>query len=280
MQRLSVVVAVVSAIAFIPNAFAADLPVKAPPVPVVASYNWNGFYIGANIGGGWGNRSVDYLPNDPASAALFRPAAGGAPPSISFDTSGALGGLQLGYNWQFNRNWLIGIETDFDWLGMKGSGSSTNSVNGVDPIAATVDEHVKWFGTTRARLGYLPTNRLLTYVTGGLAYGKVEHSGFYTQGGAGFNSTLSGFSVLCGGTTCFSGASSSTAVGWTLGGGLEYAVWQNWTVKAEYLYVSLNGKSVTETALAFTAGNLPASFNANYNRTNFNVARVGINYRF
>ncbi len=67
--------------------------------------------------------------------------------------------------------------------------------------------------------------------------------------------------------------------GWTLGGGLEYALWQKWTVKAEYLYVSLNGNSVTETALS-SGGFLPASFNANFSRTNFNIVRVGLNYQF
>jgi outer membrane immunogenic protein len=65
-----------------------------------------------------------------------------------------------------------------------------------------------------------------------------------------------------------------------LGGGLEYAFWQKWTLNAEYLYVSLDSKSVTETAVAVLPGTPPASFNANLNRTSFNVARVGLNYRF
>ena len=270
--------AAVAVIGFASVASAADMPVKAPVAPVAVPYNWTGFYVGANIGGGWGSRSVDYTANDPLATLFLLPA-------VSFNTSGVIGGLQLGYNWQFNRNWLIGIETDFDGSGMKGPGSSSGNRLDQNPFTATVDEHIKWFGTVRARLGYLPADNLLAYVTGGLAYGRVEHTGSYVNNnssGFSITNTVGGttFNVTCNGNvTCFTGSSSSMATGWTLGGGLEYAVWQHWTLRAEYLYVSLYGKSVTETALA-SPGNTPASFNANYSRTNFNVARVGVNYRF
>lgn len=284
MRRLLVAfIAAASAVAFTQVASAADLPRKAPayapPPPPV--YSWTGFYIGANIGGGWGERDVHYSPNDPASNVIFGDPIESPPAGESFKTSGVLGGLQLGYNWQFNRNWLVGLETDFDWSGMKGSASTTF---GTFPITTTVDEHIKWFGTVRARLGYLPMDNLLAYVTGGFAYGKVDHTGAYANdsvGGAYGIGNNGGFSVVCGPGTCFAGSSSDVATGWTVGGGLEYAFWNNLTLKAEYLYVSLANKSVTETALGvFTLGTLPASFDANFSRTNFNVARVGVNYRF
>jgi outer membrane immunogenic protein len=73
------------------------------------------------------------------------------------------------------------------------------------------------------------------------------------------------------------------ATGWTAGAGFEYAIWKNVTFKAEYLYVSLGSDSVTETALAvdpFSPADARSSFNANFSRTNFNVARVGLNYHF
>jgi outer membrane immunogenic protein len=244
--------------------------------------NWSGLYVGANVGGGWGSgRSVNYSPNDPSSVLFFGPVMG-APPAASFDSSGALGGLQLGYNWQFNRNWLAGIETDFDWSGIRGSGSSTGATIVGNPFVATVDEQVKWFGTVRARLGYLPTNNLLTYVTGGFAYGQVDHTGNWINNGAPFGSHNGGFGVTCGGsgTTCFAGSSSSMTTGWTAGAGFEYALLQNITVKAEYLYVSLGGKSLTETAVVPFAGTTPMSFNANYGNTSFSVARAGFNYHF
>jgi outer membrane immunogenic protein len=242
--------------------------------------SWTGFYIGANVGGGWGSRDVDYTGNDPASAVLT---TNGVVIPQSFNTSGALGGLQLGYNWQFNRNWLIGFETDFDWSNMKGSTANTFTLpNGGPLVTEAVDERIKWFGTVRARLGYLPTDNLLAYVAGGFAYGRVDHSGSWVNNSPiGIVGSLGGFSLSCGGPgqTCFAGSSSHTATGWTVGGGLEYAFWQRWTVKAEYLYVSLESTSVTESALTFAAGTLPTSYNANF-RTNFNVARGGVNYRF
>jgi outer membrane immunogenic protein len=292
MHRSSIVwLAAVACVGLVDAASAADMPPKAPiyKAPPVIAMNWTGFYIGANVGGGWGSRSVDYAANDPATAVLFAPGGGGAPPSTSFTSSGALGGLQLGYNWQLNRNWLVGLETDFDWSGLKGSGSSTGIVTGAfplgpNPFTATADEHIKWFGTVRARLGYLPADNLLAYVTGGFAYGRVERTGSYVSNSATAFGLLpvGGFGLSCAaGATCFAGSSSSVAAGWTAGGGLEYAFWKNLTLKAEYLYVSLDSKSVTETALAvINPGDKPSSFNANYNRTSFNVARVGVNYRF
>ena len=278
-----VALAAVAVFGFASVASAADLSRKAPPYsqPPPLAYSWTGLYFGANIGGGWGNRHVDFSPNDPLATALFNNVNGGPPPT-SFNTSGVLGGLQLGYNWQLSDNWLVGLETDFDWSGMKGSGSSSGTVKRFSPFTNTVDEKVGWFGTVRARLGYLPTSNLLAYVTGGFAYGKAEHNGSYntTVGFVGNNPGPNSFVCPGAGGPCFSGSSSDVATGWTLGGGLEYAFWQKWTLKAEYLYVSLDSKSVTETAVAVLPGTPPASFNANFNRTSFNVARVGLNYRF
>jgi outer membrane immunogenic protein len=131
-------------------------------------------------------------------------------------------------------------------------------------------------------LGYLPTDNLLAYFTGGFAYGRVEHTGNYAIGNGVVVGDIGGFSHFCAGpATCFAGSSSGVVGGWTLGGGLEYVFWQKWTLKAEYIYISLDTRSVTEAALAVnTPGATPSSFNANFSRINFNVARVGLNYRF
>jgi outer membrane immunogenic protein len=83
------------------------------------TYNWTGFYIGGNVGGGWGDRDLNLAPNDPAAAGVF--AFGGTPAPASFKFSHLLGGLQLGYNWQCSPKWLVGIETDFNWTDFKGS---------------------------------------------------------------------------------------------------------------------------------------------------------------
>jgi outer membrane immunogenic protein len=203
-----------------------------------------------------------------------------------------LGGLQLGYNYQFNRNWLVGLETDFDGTGMKGSGSMSDSAGA---FFSSPGERIDWFGTVRARLGYLPADNLLVYVTGGLAYGDVERTGAFTVlpgNGVAFSNNGTGFACHAGpgvsivngvvitSPTCFAGASRDIATGWTLGGGLEYAFSQRWTVKAEYLYVSLGGKSVNEIGAPNPNSTTPSSVNASFSHTNFNVARVGVNYRF
>ena len=284
MRYLSIgILAAVSMSSSIDLGAAADLPTKAPIAPANVGINWTGFYVGANVGGGRDTRNVDYLANDPGSAILFT-IPGARPPALSFKDSGAVGGLQLGYNWQFNRNWLIGVETDFDWSGIKGSQTGGGIIAGVAPFATSNDERLKWFGTVRGRFGFLPVDSLLVYATGGFAYGRVEHNGNYTNtsSGATLLNSAGGFGFLCSpGQTCFSGSSSERATGWTLGGGLEYAFWTNWTLKAEYLYLSLEGKSLTESApRVFISGDIPSSLNTSYSRINLNIGRVGLNYRF
>ena len=131
----------------------------------------------------------------------------------------------------------------------------------------------------RARLGFLPIDNLLLFGTGGFAYGRLERTASFSYPGSGYGLGIGGPpNVNCNApATCFAGSSSDVATGWTVGGGVEYAVWQRWTVKAEYLYVSLKGDSVTEVALGVTQ---PASLTATFGRANFNIARVGANYRF
>jgi outer membrane immunogenic protein len=283
-MRLFSPVAITSltALGLVQIASANDLPRKAPAAPVVApAYNWTGFYIGGNVGGGWGSRDVSFAPNDPGTQFLF---LSGAPPPSSFDINGVPGGLQLGYNWQFDRNWLLGVETDFNGSGLKGSTLSPGTLGigpNLFPFMVNADEHIKWFGTVRARLGFLPTGYLLAYITGGFAYGQVERT-VTLNSPAGIGTGGFSFDCVSASLNCFSGSSSSTRIGWTVGGGLEYAIWPRWTLKAEYLYVSLDSDSnLTATALAaFPSNPAPASFNANYSRANFNVARAGLNYRF
>ena len=283
MRRLSIAVAAISAIAFAQVASAADLPRKAPAAPPPAPvFGWTGFYAGLNVGYGWGSADIDsYSANDPAMVAWFN--AFGTPPLMALKPSGVLGGLQLGYNWQLGSNWLVGLETDFNWSDINGSSSVGGLIAGVVPFSVTAEDRVKWFGTVRARLGYLPVDKLLAYVTGGFAYGRVQQAATYVNNSAGvFFSSSGSYSFQCNsGQTCLAGSSSTTATGWTLGGGLEYAIWQRWTLRAEYLHISLSSRSVTETALMIgNPGDVAPSFNANFSRTTFNVTRVGANYRF
>jgi outer membrane immunogenic protein len=275
-----------------PFARAADMPLKAA-APTPLATDWTGFYAGANAGYGWGDRSITYTPNDEATTILFIAGSvfGGnsTPSAASLRSSGAIGGLQIGYNWQFNNRWLAGVEADFDWAGMKGSASGNGNrfTPPFAPVSDSVDEQIKWFGTVRARLGYLPAENFITYITGGLAYGKVDHTASYTNNSPAFQlgpSVTDPFNTaLCNANaTCFMSASSSVVPGWTLGTGFEYALWGNVTLKAEYLYVSLQGAPVRVTAVRSANGppEVPATYQADFGRTTFNTARIGLNYRF
>jgi outer membrane immunogenic protein len=198
------------------SASAADIqraPAKAP-VYVPPVYNWTGFYIGINGGGGWGHSDFS------------------APFAGSTNTSGGLVGGTLGYNWQMNQ-FVFGLETDLDWSNIRGS-----SVCGA---GFSCEARNNWLGTFRGRIGYAAWDRFLPYVTGGLAYGGIKTS-------------VAGV-----------GDSSTSKAGWTLGGGVEYAIAGPWTAKVEYLHVDLgSGGSVLGSSTNFRS----------------NIVRAGLNYRF
>jgi outer membrane immunogenic protein len=279
--RRSIILAVAAIATTASTTFAADMTVKTPAA--APTWSWSGFYAGVNIGGAWGSHNVTFAPNDPATAGLF--ALGAAAPPASFRTSGGLGGLQFGYNWQIERHWLVGLETDFDWSGIKGSALNPYQSVVLGSQSMPVSERIPWFGTARARFGFLPTENLLAYVTGGLVYAEVDHAGNYTNSSGGFTDCSFPFAANCVvGVPCFAGSPSGTATGWSAGGGLELAVSQHFSLKAEYLYLSLASRSINELATSLIpgggAGQIPASFTASFNRTNLNVARAGVNYRF
>jgi outer membrane immunogenic protein len=281
--------AAVAVIGFASITHAADLPIKVQPQfpPPTPTYSWTGFYVGANAGYGLKEDQATFTPNDPASQAITctGPNGGTCPPPASFNIQGAVGGLQAGYNWQFNQNWLLGLETDFDWSGMQGSGSSSFILG--DALTTyfssfQAGESVKWFGTVRGRFGFLPANNILLYGTGGFAYGRVDENVALNTSPVGNNLSFGGFSFNCAGIpNCFLGSSSRIAAGWTLGGGIELLLWQNVSLKAEYLYVDLGGHSVNVVAQSAPfVGTAPSSFTAAYSAVGFNVLRAGLNWKF
>ena len=189
-------------------AMAADMPVKAPPpmAPLPPAISWNGFYIGANVGGAWTNNDENFTVN-------------GVPVTVggsgSDNNAGVVGGGQLGYNWQIN-NWLIGFEGDFNGSSQKRSNTFIEPVFG-DTI--DTEARINWFATARGRLGYV-NGPWLWYVTGGGAW--VNFKGSIT------NATL-GTSI----------SSETTRSGWTVGGGVEWMFVPNWSAKLEYLFIDV-----------------------------------------
>jgi outer membrane immunogenic protein len=196
-----------------------------------------------------------------------------------------LAGGQVGFNWQVNAAWVLGIEADIDWANLKGSGSSFFHLGSTENTTANATETVTSFGTVRGRVGFLPTAPLMIFGTGGLAYGTVTSNLLVPNNipaATGSSGNVGGFSYSCsaGGPACFTGNSSTTRVGWTVGAGAEYLITNNWSVKAEYLYAALGRFNSNATTSVALGGTTPSSFNANYGSINLNIVRVGVNYKF
>ena len=261
MKRLVLSAAALAASAM--AASAADLPMRSPPpapyypAPV---YSWTGFYVGANLGGAFDNKSGALVPNGFS-----------APLAISNNDadSGFIGGGQAGYNWQ-NGTFVYGVETDIDYINLGGSGStSTATANfGGTTLTTRREDGDGFLGTVRGRIGYAGFDRTLLYVTGGLAYGdfgsRYTSATFATAGGL----TAATYGV---------GDNDDVRVGWTIGAGLEYAITPNISVKGEYLYADLGRKNYT--LVGTSVGTQGTGFSAHSDGST-SIARVGLNYKF
>jgi len=224
--------------------------------------SWTGFYAGLNAGAAWGTASKDSIFNAPVPPYAAADVTGiSSTASQSLNTSGFTGGVQLGYNLQ--RGSLVwGVESDFQYLGLNGSNNLTASFPSTPASVYSVATSVStdWLFTARGRVGWTVHNALL-YGTAGFAVGHQK----FTQSIA----LLAPFVVTNSG--------SDTRIGWTVGGGVEYALDPDWSIKAEYLYVDL-GKPPASTGTIS-----PASAGV-YDQTSahlaFSIARLGVNRRF
>lgn len=256
------------------SAFAADLPSrKAPPayVPPPPPLTWNGFYAGLNLGGGWSANSgrnlvsaywdpnyqfggQGFYPNESTGTNLFFLPNN----NQSGSNGGVIGGLQIGYNFQFNPSIVVGVETDFQGSSLSGQGPSNyafypspfltpgslSANSALIPVAAINGGNLAldYIGTVRGRAGWLFTPTLLVYGTAGFAYGGVQA----------WNQT-------------------NIRSGWTAGGGLEWMFAPNWSAKVEYLYADLQSGGITGTF----------GYNYGYHfHPEINIVRAGVNYHF
>lgn len=219
-----VILAGVSALAVVTMmgaANAADLPRRRAEMPVKApaympAFSWTGFYVGINGGGGFGRSNWSAL-------------------GTNLDTSGGLVGGTVGYNWQAGQT-VFGLEGDVDWSGIKGS----DACGGL-----ACETKNDWLGTFRGRVGYA-FNRVMPYVTGGLAVGNVKAS-------------------------TINGSNDETRAGWTLGAGIEANIVGPWSAKIEYLYADLGKTTCSTCGLGATPTDV--DFHTN-------IVRAGINYHF
>lgn len=241
----------------------------APAPAPSCDYTWTGFYVGLNVGYGWGNAETRFDPL-PDAATFFLL----VPQTHDADPDGVIGGGQVGFNWQWNKWLVFGAEADFqgsDMDGTKTAGPLFDILGGMPPDAVSsflsTQEGTDWFGTVRGRIGFTPLCRLLIYATGGLAYGNVHYAAdtFYV-----FNTpTILTHAV----------SFDRTSAGWTVGGGLEYALSHHWSLKAEYLYYDLGDHSATGLEIANGVPSPPFAVHYNWDTTG-NIVRGGLNFKF
>jgi len=303
---------------------------RRPVVVAAPVWTWTGFYIGGNIGYSWGRGSTDVAGSGrtfifPGFAGLFSnfpgfPANTGFAGSNTTRLNGVVGGGQIGYNFQFTPNWVLGFETDIQGSGERGSSTFVNPfstqlcglattdgtiftcnpnvpANGI--VGTAYEARINWFGTVRGRLGYLITDQVLLYGTGGLAYGQVKLSGITSVNGSTDFTSLQSMGIPAGvyaftpGGTVFN--ASKTTVGFTVGGGIEgkcsYWLPVGWTWKLEYLYVDLGSldtmtpfpSAVPQFGLLLPGITYATPFTgAITTHTHFtdSVVRIGLNYKF
>ena len=153
-------IAIVSTVAAMSMASAADLPTKAPAYapPAAAPYSWTGSYIGGHFGYAWGSDPIDLTP-----VTAFP--TGTVPLSLADNPRGVLAGIQYGTNWQFNR-FVLGCDSDFSFSDIKASQTVVTAPGGI-ATTSSGEQKLDWLSTTRGRVGYLLTDNLLLYGTGG-----------------------------------------------------------------------------------------------------------------
>lgn len=257
-QSLRIAAAVVAVLSA--PAIGADIARMAPPLPPIQQspppvWVWTGFYGGANVGYGWENAGS---PTFSGSSPLIPVLQGMATDGLRYEGQGALGGIQIGYNHLVWPRVVVGVETDIQLAGIRRSGQATNVLG--TGMAGDFSRSTDWLGTLRLRAGFLATERLLVYATGGLAYGGARFAANATDA---LGQTISV-------------SRSETRFGYTLGAGTEVLLTRTISVKAEYLFYDL-GK-VRATAADVIPGT-PATATGEI-RVNGHLLRTGINYRF
>ncbi|MFY9699329.1 MAG: outer membrane beta-barrel protein [Rhodoplanes sp.] len=247
------------------------------PVPL---FSWTGCYLGIN--GGWIGGNDDYATSrqilygfgdpdnaQPADVALLSR-------SYSSNQSGGTLGGQFGYQYQVG--WfVIGGEWDANWSTLKEDNYSSypattwvsNPALFWNPRTELTHKQLDWFSTARVRVGAAWWDRVLVYATGGVALGALDS---YTQ--VAFDGPGNPYYI-----PQYFGAYRENRIGWTVGGGFEWAFAANWTAKAEFLYLDFGSFDYVSPRNTFNGTTDTRTWNTSISAQEY-VARVGINYLF
>jgi outer membrane immunogenic protein len=241
MKKFAAVLAFSTVLALGATAKAADM---VPP----AAYDWTGFYVGGNIGYAFGG-------NDDVGLSSTEPGAG-IHNLDKLELNGIFGGAQIGADWQTNAI-VFGAIADIEVADI--SDDFTKTVDTDDgPEKVHASDKIDVWGTLRGRLGWA-FDRVLIYGTGGLAWANTDYK-----------------VKMSGDDDSFSASETGTQLGYTVGGGLAWAIDDNWSVGAEYLYVNLGSFSVK--------GKVPDDEDAEVFKTqatpDFSSIKAFVNFKF
>jgi outer membrane immunogenic protein len=248
MKKVALAVVAVS-MTFAGAASAADMAVKARPAPPpVVVYNWTGCYIGGNVGGGWAKTDQSRVTR----LGVLAPADYGSSEGSDF-----VGGGQVGCDYQFAGNWVVGVQGMYQYA----------RIDSTHPLPAfpgfTSVNTTKDIWTVTGRVGYLFVPQLLGYIKGGGAFTRQDNI-ILTPGGALSETAL-----------------NVDRDGWTVGGGLEWMFAPGWSVFGEYNYMDFGRKDIQHIS-AITGGGFVAGLPSEVISTRLTVqtATFGINYKF
>jgi outer membrane immunogenic protein len=269
-----------TALVFVGPVFAADMSAPRPAVmpikaPVIAPmhFSWTGCYIGAQAGVGWGHKDI----SEPAEPFFQYFAPPDSP--IGVDQSvGFIGGGQIGCDYQFAANWVVGARGDFSWAHIDGQASDPFFA-GKDGGPITLTAKTNALASATGRLGYA-WDRAMLYGIGGVAWAHdkyaIQDLSFW---GAGLSQTFCANNAFTATQPC-NPQGSETRLGWTVGVGLEWAFTDSWSILFEFNHYDFGTRSVTLTDPSGAGAGVlvPVSGTVDI-KQRVEVVKIGINYR-
>jgi opacity protein-like surface antigen len=259
----------------IASSLAASAGEAAAPAPAMSDAfvgPWGGLYGGY----GWGKPSGEWSLSSPDLAAQYGSATVTALTNVldpagssAIATSGAVFGVQGGWNWKLNSNFVVGLEGDFGRYGLVGKYATAGGIKPFGNLPYTINESYSadWEGALRLRAGYAFNNSALAFVEAGPAIADLHYKSYFWDAGQEKEYT----------------ALQAVKVGVSLGGGVEFALTRNLTVSAEYLYSrfpSLGGNGVAPLTTGTTPNGTYAYVAHSSGGLNQNAVRIGLNYYF